>query len=59
MVSVARTVNGESMIAQGLQVGESVVIDGQSRLADGTLVKIAAAHDDGAAKAGSEAVMTK
>ena len=59
VVTVARTVNGESMIAQGLQVGESVVIDGQSRLADGTLVKIAAAHDDGAAKAGSEAVMTK
>ncbi|HZP66967.1 MAG TPA: efflux RND transporter periplasmic adaptor subunit [Rudaea sp.] len=39
-VEVARTVGGESMIAKGLSAGETVVTDGQSRLVDGTNVKI-------------------
>ena len=39
-VKVARDVNGETVIAGGLRVGETVVTDGQSRLADGTLVRI-------------------
>lgn len=42
-VKVARDVNGEAVIAQGLSAGETVVTDGQSRLADGTLVHIAQA----------------
>ena len=43
-VDVARTVNGESMVAKGLNAGENVVTDGQSRLVDGTKVRLA---DDG------------
>ena len=39
-VEVARTVNGESVISKGLAAGESVVTDGQSRLVDGTKVKM-------------------
>lgn len=39
-VSVARSVNGESMIAKGLSAGETVVTDGQSRLSDGAQVRI-------------------
>jgi multidrug efflux system membrane fusion protein len=38
-VDVARTVDGESVVSRGLQAGEVVVTDGQSRLIDGTLVK--------------------
>lgn len=38
-VDVARTVNGESVVSKGLQAGETVVTDGQSRLIDGTRVK--------------------
>ncbi|MGH8123046.1 MAG: efflux RND transporter periplasmic adaptor subunit, partial [Rudaea sp.] len=41
-VSVARSVQGESVIEKGLSAGEIVVVDGQSRLADGSAVKIAA-----------------
>jgi multidrug efflux system membrane fusion protein len=40
-VEVQRTVAGESVIARGLAPGETVVTDGQSRLADGTKVKLA------------------
>jgi multidrug efflux system membrane fusion protein len=40
-VNVARDVNGEAVIASGLSAGETVVTDGQSRLADGTPVRIA------------------
>lgn len=43
-VTVARSVNGESMIATGLSAGETIVTDGQSRLADGTHVRIAQAR---------------
>jgi multidrug efflux system membrane fusion protein len=38
-VSVARSVNGDTMITKGLEAGETVVTDGQSRLIDGTKVK--------------------
>ncbi len=38
-VKVARTVNGETMIADGLAENDTVVTDGQSRLIDGTKVK--------------------
>jgi multidrug efflux system membrane fusion protein len=40
-VQVTRTVAGETVIAKGLDGSESVVIDGQSRIVDGGLVKIA------------------
>jgi len=40
-VSVARTVASEAVIEKGLNVGETVVTDGQSRLVDGTKVKLA------------------
>lgn len=40
-VKVARDVNGEAVVASGLSAGETVVTDGQSRLADGTPVRIA------------------
>jgi multidrug efflux system membrane fusion protein len=39
-VDVARTQDGESVIASGLEAGERVVVDGQSRLADGSFVSI-------------------
>lgn len=39
-VQVARSVNDESKIASGLSAGETVVTDGQSRLANGTRVRI-------------------
>lgn len=42
-VKVARDVNGEAVIASGLSAGETVVTDGQSRLADGVPVRIAQA----------------
>jgi membrane fusion protein, multidrug efflux system len=38
-VDVVRSVEGDTMIAKGLVAGETVVVDGQSRLVDGTLVK--------------------
>jgi len=38
-VTVARSVNGDSMITKGLEPGETVVTDGQSRLVDGSKVK--------------------
>ena len=41
-IDVARTVKGESVISNGLSVGEVVVTDGQSRLVDGTKVKLPA-----------------
>ncbi len=40
-VSVARSVAGESAIAKGLDAGETVVVDGQSRLVDGAPVRVA------------------
>ena len=39
-VSVARTVASEAVIDKGLNAGETVVTDGQSRLIDGTRVKV-------------------
>ena len=42
-VSVARSVNGETMIVQGLAAGDTVVTDGQSRLVNGSKVKISGA----------------
>jgi len=49
-VKVARTVDGESIIASGLDGGETVVLDGQLSLRDGTRVRIRPA---GPAVAGS------
>jgi multidrug efflux system membrane fusion protein len=43
-VKVARTVNGEAMIADGLAVNDEVVTDGQSRLVNGTKVKTRSAE---------------
>ena len=40
-VVVARTVEGEAVVSKGLTAGESVVTDGQSRLVNGTKVKVA------------------
>ena len=40
-VDVVRSINGESVIASGLSTGETVVTDGQSRLADATRVRVA------------------
>ncbi|MGH8090221.1 MAG: efflux RND transporter periplasmic adaptor subunit [Rudaea sp.] len=40
-VKVARDVDGEAVIASGLSAGETVVTDGQSRVADGAPVRIA------------------
>jgi len=45
-ISVARSTNGESVIDKGLAQGETVVTDGQSRLVDGTKVKITQAEPD-------------
>jgi multidrug efflux pump subunit AcrA (membrane-fusion protein) len=39
-VTVARTAEGESIIAKGLSGNETVVTDGQLSLRDGTLVDI-------------------
>lgn len=57
IVVTARTVAGETVISKGLEGGESVVIDGQSRVADGGLVKVA---DEAAQrKAGTDAAARK
>lgn len=39
-VTVARTLNGESMIAKGLAANETVITDGQSRVVDGAKVNV-------------------
>jgi multidrug efflux system membrane fusion protein len=39
-VKVARDVDGLAVIASGLSAGETVVTDGQSRLADGSPVRV-------------------
>jgi len=39
-VDVTRTFEGQSKIAKGLSAGETVVIDGQSRLVDGSKVRV-------------------
>jgi membrane fusion protein, multidrug efflux system len=39
-VVVARTQNGESVIASGLKAGEQVVVDGQLRLVNGAAVAV-------------------
>jgi len=49
-VTVTRSVGGETMIAKGVDVGESVVTDGQSRLVDGAKVKVTEAAGDEASK---------
>ncbi len=58
-VSVARSVQGESVIEKGLSAGEIVVTDGQSRLVDGSAVKIATGKpaEGGAGNAGDEAAI--
>lgn len=42
-VTVARTLEGESMIAKGLSAEETVITDGQSRVVDGAKVKVESA----------------
>ncbi len=42
-VTVARTIDGKSVIAKGLAVGEQVVVDGQMRLTNGMRVEIRSA----------------
>jgi multidrug efflux system membrane fusion protein len=42
-VTVARTLNGEAMITQGLSGDETVITDGQSRVVDGATVKVTTA----------------
>lgn len=39
-VTIARSVAGNSMVSKGLVAGDTVVVDGQSRLADGSKVKV-------------------
>ncbi len=53
LVKIARNVDEESVIAEGLQAGETVVTDGQQRLGPGTKVEVAAA--DGVRSAGQAA----
>ena len=43
-VVVARNVEGEAVIASGLNAGEHVVTDGQSRLVDGSKVKVVSSN---------------
>jgi multidrug efflux system membrane fusion protein len=45
-VSVDRTMDGQTIIAQGLQPGDKVVTDGQLRLFQGATVKIVAGPQD-------------
>ena len=45
-VSVARSLEGEAIVDKGLAAGENVVIDGQSRLIDGSKVKVAGGEKD-------------
>ena len=42
-ITVARSFNGFTMVTKGLASGETVVTDGQSRLIDGTKIKVAEA----------------
>lgn len=44
-VTVARTVGADSVISQGLKVGEQVVTDGQLRLVDGAAVQVQASGE--------------
>ena len=50
-VVIKRTQNGESVIGKGIEGGESVVIDGQLRLANGANVSIKPAANDPATAA--------
>jgi len=57
-VTVARSVNGTSMIAKGLEAGETVVTDGQSRLVDGSKVTVSAEKPSDAIPARAKAAGT-
>ena len=46
-VAVSRTINGQSVIAKGLQPGEKVVTDGQSNLIPGAKVQVKTASQPG------------
>lgn len=50
-VAVARTVRGEAVISEGLQPGDQVVTDGQSRLAKGARVQVKESLEAAAAEA--------
>jgi len=58
-VRVSRTIGGKAVIASGLQPGETVVTDGQLRLAPGTKIEVkkgvGAAADAAAGEAGTNA----
>jgi multidrug efflux system membrane fusion protein len=49
-VTVARVIDGRSVITQGIEAGEQVVIDGQLRLTNGSRIEV---RQPGAAKPGS------
>ncbi|MBS0457094.1 MAG: efflux RND transporter periplasmic adaptor subunit [Proteobacteria bacterium] len=48
-VVAGRSVDGRTLIASGLHAGQTVVVDGQSRLADGARVRVVDAAASGAA----------
>lgn len=52
-VAVARVVAGQAVVASGLAAGETVVLDGQSRVADGSTLKVTPA--DAAMATGADA----
>ena len=55
LVTVARTVGGDSVISKGLSGGEQIVIDGQLRLVDGASVQVQPSRTgDGVATTGSD-----
>ncbi len=46
-VAVSSTINGQDVIAQGLQPGKKVVTDGQSNLVPGAKVQVKTAMQSG------------
>ena len=54
-MTVTRTVEGRSVIGSGIAAGETVVTDGQLRLAPGIKVEAKRAQAAGADKAGAGA----
>ncbi|MEP6940776.1 MAG: efflux RND transporter periplasmic adaptor subunit [Rudaea sp.] len=54
-IVVSRTVAGDTVVEQGLSGGETVVVDGQSRVIDGALVKVTGGAANAAAPGASAA----
>jgi multidrug efflux system membrane fusion protein len=53
-VTVARVVDGQAVIGKGLAAGETVVLDGQSRVQNGVPLKVTGSGSGVAAQAGQE-----